>query len=302
MLVFLPGAGGDPPLCRASPRRAGARCTCAAVRRSVPRPRMRALGRRRRAAQGGAGHQHRRDQPDHRRRPHRHRRRPGAAPRFDPAHGMKRLETVRSRAPRPTSAAAAPAARRRASATGCGPRRSTRRWWPQTPPEILEADLAPLALELAAGAASDPVGARWLDPPPRPRSPRRASCCSVSRRSTPRAGHPAGPAHGGAGHASAARAHDRARVAAGSRCPGLRPGRPAERRDPLRAPPRAGSRPAPASMSCAAVVRRPAWRSTSARCSGCVEALRGASSGARAGSAGASVADDAAVGLLLAFA
>jgi len=37
---------------------------------------------------------------------------------------------------------------------------------PQLPPEILEADLAPLALELAAAGVRDPAELRWLDPPP----------------------------------------------------------------------------------------------------------------------------------------
>src|SRR5690606_36480852 len=33
-------------------------------------------------------------------------------------------------------------------------------------PEILEADLAPLALQLAAWGAADPARLAWLDPPP----------------------------------------------------------------------------------------------------------------------------------------
>ncbi|WP_316244879.1 ATP-dependent helicase C-terminal domain-containing protein, partial [Paenibacillus antibioticophila] len=37
---------------------------------------------------------------------------------------------------------------------------------PATPPEILEADLTPLALELAAWGASGPDELAWLDPPP----------------------------------------------------------------------------------------------------------------------------------------
>ncbi len=44
---------------------------------------------------------------------------------------------------------------------GRRPRRS-----PQTPPEILNADLAPLALELACWGAMDAGRLRWLDPPP----------------------------------------------------------------------------------------------------------------------------------------
>jgi ATP-dependent helicase HrpB len=37
---------------------------------------------------------------------------------------------------------------------------------PQTPPEILHADLAPLALELACWGAADASSLGWLDPPP----------------------------------------------------------------------------------------------------------------------------------------
>jgi ATP-dependent helicase HrpB len=37
---------------------------------------------------------------------------------------------------------------------------------PQTPPEILETDLAPLALELAEWGCANPQDLRWLDPPP----------------------------------------------------------------------------------------------------------------------------------------
>ena len=51
------------------------------------------------------------------------------------------------------------------------------RLWPQgqhralplhTAPEMLAADLAPLALELAQWGVSDPAELRWLDPPPAP--------------------------------------------------------------------------------------------------------------------------------------
>jgi ATP-dependent helicase HrpB len=37
---------------------------------------------------------------------------------------------------------------------------------PHATPEILEADLAPLALELAAAGVTDPAALRWTDPPP----------------------------------------------------------------------------------------------------------------------------------------
>lgn len=85
-------------------------------------------------------------------------------PRFDPVSGLTRLETVRvSRA----------AAEQRAGRAGrLGPGRCLRLWSeatqrtlaPYTVPEILEADLAPLALELALwGAGADAL--TWLDPP-----------------------------------------------------------------------------------------------------------------------------------------
>jgi ATP-dependent helicase HrpB len=86
--------------------------------------------------------------------------------RFDPATGMNRLETVR------ISRASADQRRGRAGRTAPG---ACYRLWnesqhaallPQAPAEILEADLAPLALELACWGADDPYSLAWLDPPP----------------------------------------------------------------------------------------------------------------------------------------
>jgi ATP-dependent RNA helicase HrpB len=86
--------------------------------------------------------------------------------RFDPATGMSRLETVR------ISRASADQRRGRAGRTAPG---VCYRLWsesahaallPQTPPEILEADLAPLALELACWGTDDVSALAWLDPPP----------------------------------------------------------------------------------------------------------------------------------------
>ena len=86
--------------------------------------------------------------------------------RFDPATGMNRLETVR------ISRASADQRRGRAGRTAPG---VCYRLWsesahaallPQAPAEILEADLAPLALELACWGANDPAALAWLDPPP----------------------------------------------------------------------------------------------------------------------------------------
>lgn len=88
--------------------------------------------------------------------------------RFDPATGMSRLEIVR------ISRAAAEQRRGRAGRLEAG---VCYRLWSesehaalaaQTPPEIAEADLAPLALELASWGVSDPQALRWLDPPPAP--------------------------------------------------------------------------------------------------------------------------------------
>ncbi|MBX6321809.1 MAG: ATP-dependent helicase HrpB [Rhodospirillaceae bacterium] len=87
-------------------------------------------------------------------------------PRFDPRSGMSRLETVR------VSRAAAD--QRRGRAGRLGPGVCYRLWSaaedralvPFHPPEILTADLAPLALELALWGATDPAALAWLDPPP----------------------------------------------------------------------------------------------------------------------------------------
>lgn len=86
--------------------------------------------------------------------------------RFSPAVGMTRLETVRvSRA----------SAEQRAGRAGRLAPGVVYRLWameehaglvPFSPPEITEADLAPLALELAAAGIHDVEELEWLDPPP----------------------------------------------------------------------------------------------------------------------------------------
>jgi ATP-dependent helicase HrpB len=85
---------------------------------------------------------------------------------FDPTTGMSRLVTGK------VSQAAADQRRGRAGRLSAG---DCYRLWsegthaslsPQTPPEILNADLAPLALELACWGAADADGLAWLDPPP----------------------------------------------------------------------------------------------------------------------------------------
>jgi ATP-dependent helicase HrpB len=85
---------------------------------------------------------------------------------FDPTTGMSRLVTGK------VSQAAADQRRGRAGRLSAG---DCYRLWsegtqtslsPQTPPEILHADLAPLALELACWGATDANRLAWLDPPP----------------------------------------------------------------------------------------------------------------------------------------
>jgi len=87
-------------------------------------------------------------------------------PRFSPRTGMTRLETVR------VTRDAADQRRGRAGRTAEG---VCYRLWTEEEeaglvarrrPEILEADLAGLALELAAWGVRDPSTLRWLDPPP----------------------------------------------------------------------------------------------------------------------------------------
>jgi len=87
-------------------------------------------------------------------------------PRFSPRTGMTSLETVR--------VSRASADQRRGRAGRIAPGVCYRLWGEheqhhlvaQSSPEILEADLAPLALELAAFGIENPAALRWLDEPP----------------------------------------------------------------------------------------------------------------------------------------
>jgi ATP-dependent helicase HrpB len=87
-------------------------------------------------------------------------------PRFSPRTGMTRLATVR--------VSRASAEQRRGRAGRLAPGVCYRLWSRQedaalperSSPEILQADLAPLALDLAAAGVRDPAELRWLDPPP----------------------------------------------------------------------------------------------------------------------------------------
>ena len=87
-------------------------------------------------------------------------------PRFSPRSGMTRLETVK--------VSQASADQRRGRAGRLEPGVCYRLWTeeaqrglvPFTAPEILDADLAPLALELAAWGVADAASLPWLTPPP----------------------------------------------------------------------------------------------------------------------------------------
>ena len=98
------------------------------------------------------------------------------APQFDPVTGLSRLETVASRAPPPSSA--------RGRAGRLAPGVCYRLWgepqrglFAHSLPEMCTADLAPLALELAAwGVARAGLARVPRSAAGRRRSARRASC------------------------------------------------------------------------------------------------------------------------------
>jgi ATP-dependent helicase HrpB len=85
---------------------------------------------------------------------------------FDPVTGMSRLETQR------ISRASADQRQGRAGRTEPGvcyrawSEAAHRSLAPFTPPEIVETDLIPLALELASWGTRDATSLHWLDPPP----------------------------------------------------------------------------------------------------------------------------------------
>lgn len=96
-------------------------------------------------------------------------------PRFDPASGLTRLVTER------VSQAAANQRRGRAGRLGPGicyrlwDEAETRGLLAFDPPEILQADMLPLLLDLASWGVRDPGSLRWLDPPP-------TAACQQARR------------------------------------------------------------------------------------------------------------------------
>lgn len=87
-------------------------------------------------------------------------------PHYDPASGMTRLRTRRL--------SRASSIQRAGRAGRLGPGRCYRMWTedqqerlaPRSTPEILQADLTSLALQLVAWGVNDPRELRWLDPPP----------------------------------------------------------------------------------------------------------------------------------------
>lgn len=87
-------------------------------------------------------------------------------PRFDPRSGLTRLETMR--------VTQDSAEQRRGRAGRLEPGVCYRLWTekeqatlaPRRPPEMLDADLAPLVLELALWGTSEPTELSWLTPPP----------------------------------------------------------------------------------------------------------------------------------------
>jgi ATP-dependent helicase HrpB len=87
-------------------------------------------------------------------------------PRFSPRTGMTRLETVT------VSRASAVQRAGRAGRVAAGvcwrmwPEHAQAGLVPHGTPEIMDADLAPLALEVAAWGVADPAELAWLDPPP----------------------------------------------------------------------------------------------------------------------------------------
>ena len=87
-------------------------------------------------------------------------------PRFDPRSGLTRLETIR--------VTQDSAEQRRGRAGRLEPGVCARLWTsaehqslaPRRPPEMLDADLAPLLLELALWGTTNPAELSWLTPPP----------------------------------------------------------------------------------------------------------------------------------------
>ncbi|MEZ5995943.1 MAG: ATP-dependent helicase HrpB [Hyphomonadaceae bacterium] len=89
-------------------------------------------------------------------------------PRFEPALGLSRLETVRASQAAITQRAGRAGRLEPGVCWRLWSEGETRALPPFDRPEILDADLSGLALDLAAWGISDPAALSWLDPPPAP--------------------------------------------------------------------------------------------------------------------------------------
>lgn len=87
-------------------------------------------------------------------------------PRYDPASGLTRLVTERVSQAAAAQRAGRAGRQRPGIAFRLWDQGETRGLIPFDPPEVLDADLAPLLLRLAAWGVRDPHQLRWLDPPP----------------------------------------------------------------------------------------------------------------------------------------
>ncbi len=89
-------------------------------------------------------------------------------PRFEPALGLSRLETVRASQAAITQRAGRAARLEPGVCWRLWSEGETRALPEFDRPEILDADLSGLALDLAAWGVSDPSALAWFDPPPKP--------------------------------------------------------------------------------------------------------------------------------------
>jgi len=89
-------------------------------------------------------------------------------PKFEPALGLTRLETVRASQASVTQRAGRAGRLEPGVAWRLWSEGETRSLAPFDRPEIMDADLSGLALDLAAWGVSDPLTLAWLDPPPAP--------------------------------------------------------------------------------------------------------------------------------------
>lgn len=89
-------------------------------------------------------------------------------PRYEPALGLSRLETVRASQAAITQRAGRAGRLQPGVCWRLWSEGETRALPPFDRPEIMDADLSGLALDLAAWGVSDPAKLAWLDPPPAP--------------------------------------------------------------------------------------------------------------------------------------